>query len=417
MVPFQHKDERRKIIVYIIIIFIIQGVLLGTLYYNSIKSINNKVIAQNIAIISKAREKDEDLAKDIAAIITGKEKINENNLNEEGNILLKYSYDKELSYKDNPLVGNVAYKYTLFIIVMCLLILILIIVVIIYFINPLFKEIQYLTYRAENIVENKPIKKERTYKYRGSLDKFILKFSMMEERIYNNIELLNEEKINLKNIINDISHQLKTPLMALSMYNEILIDHRNMEDEDVDSFVNLSKEQLERMEWLVKTLLKYARLESNVVEYHKENFLLNNTVEESINPLIVKAEEKGQTLIFISDKEIYYYHDRNWLGEAFSNIIKNAIEHTGVNGKVEVGLEETPVTIRVWVKDNGEGIDKREIKKIFERFHKGENSLNPSSIGIGLCLSKSIVKAHDGDITVESELGIGSTFYITFIKK
>ncbi|MGL5694405.1 MAG: sensor histidine kinase, partial [Peptostreptococcaceae bacterium] len=97
-------------------------------------------------------------------------------------------------------------------------------------------------------------------------------------------------------------------------------------------------------------------------------------------------------------------------------IIKNAIEHTGENGTIEVGLEETPITIRIWVKDNGEGIDESEIKKIFNRFHKGQNSINPTSIGIGLCLSKSIVKSHNGDITVESELGKGSIFYITFIK-
>lgn len=416
MVPFQNKDERLKIIGAIIIIFIIQGLVFVIMYYNSIKSINNNIVSQNFAIINEINKKDKELAKKVVPIITGKVQISESDLNEGKKLLSPYSYDKDISYKYNPMIGNIIYKYNLLILLACVLTLVAIIIAVIKLINPLFKEINYLTYRAENIVENKAITKERPYKYRGSLDKFILKFYMMEERIYNSIELLQEEKINLKNIINDISHQLKTPLMAISMYNEILADHRNMDNEDVDNFINLSKEQLDRMEWLVKTLLKYARLESNVVKYHKEKLLLNNTIEESINPLRIKAEEKNQILIFTSDKDVYFYHDRKWLSEAFSNIIKNAIEHTKENGKIEVGLEETPVSIRVWIKDNGEGIHKTEIKKIFNRFHKGQNSINPTSIGIGLCLSKSIVKSHNGDITVESELGVGSTFYINFIK-
>nr|WP_261776658.1 MULTISPECIES: HAMP domain-containing sensor histidine kinase [Clostridium] len=238
----------------------------------------------------------------------------------------------------------------------------------------------------------------------------------MEDRIKNSIGLLQEEKINLKNIINDISHQLKTPLTALSMYNDIISDHREMNNEDLDNFINLSKDQLERMEWLVKTLLKYARLESNVVEYNKEMFSIKNTIEESINPLKVKAKNKNQSLILKCEKDIEYYHDRKWVSEAISNIVKNAIEHTENNGKIEINLYETPITITISIKDNGEGIEKEELKKIFNRFYKGETSINPTSIGIGLCLSKSIIKAHNGDITVESYLGKGSTFYITFLK-
>ncbi|MEW9935518.1 sensor histidine kinase [Clostridium butyricum] len=104
------------------------------------------------------------------------------------------------------------------------------------------------------------------------------------------------------------------------------------------------------------------------------------------------------------------------MSEAISNIIKNAIEHTGERGRIEITLEETPINIVIGIKDTGEGIDNNQLKKIFNRFHKGENSIDPTSIGIGLCLSKAIVRAHNGDITVESKLGVGSIFYITFIK-
>ncbi|WP_195986549.1 HAMP domain-containing sensor histidine kinase [Clostridium sp. D53t1_180928_C8] len=416
MIAFQNKDERLKIITYVFIALLIQGIVFYIIFYSSIKSINSRIINQNFSILSFVNNKDSNLARDIVPIITGKIISDSNSISNGEEILSKYSYDDSLNYKNNPLIGTSINRYMSLIGGVCIITLLIISGGIIWLINPLYKEIKYLTYRAETILENKNIEDEMNFKYRGSLDKFILKFSMMEERIHNSMSLLNEEKINLKNIINDISHQLKTPLMALSMYNEILTDHRNMEYEDIDNFIDSSNEQLDRMEWLVKTLLKYARLESNVVEYHKESFSLNNTIEESISPLKVKASEKKQELSFKYDKQINFYHDRKWIAEALSNIIKNAIEHTDVNGKIEVGVEETPITIRVYVKDNGEGIDKDEIKKIFNRFYKGENSINPTSIGIGLCLSKAIVKAHNGDITVESEVGKGSIFYITFIK-
>lgn len=416
MIAFQNKDERLKIILYISIALVFQTVIFSFIYYNSLKVINNKIIEENSIIISKINAVDKDLVKDIIPVITDKSITSEENIKEGKKILSLYSYGDNLSYKYNPLIGNIANKYISIITLIVCITLIVLVVGIVYLIDPLFKEINLLTHRAENIVENKDIENQKAYKYKGSLDKFIVKFEMMEERIYNNIDILKEEKLNLKNIINDISHQLKTPLMALSMYNEILKDHREMESEDVDNFINLSKEQLERMDWLVKTLLKYARLESNVVDYNKENLLLNNTIEESINPLLVRVKNKNQSLTFKAGNEVYFQHDRKWIAEALSNIIKNAIEHTKVGGKIEVGLQETPITVRVWIKDNGEGIEESEIKKIFNRFHKGQNSLNPTSIGIGLCLSKSIVKAHNGDITVESKLGEGSTFYITFIK-
>lgn len=416
MIPFQNNDERLKILWCVVVTLVLQSILISIVFYKSLDSVNRKVITQNFAIVDKVYEKDKDIIKDIVPIITGKYDINKESINNGADILSGYSYNYNLNHKQNPLIGDIGFKYIAIIISIITIITIIISLGILYLINPLFKEVKYLTYRAENIIEQKPLIKEKSYKYEGSLDKFITKFYMMEERINNSIYLLQEEKINLKNIINDISHQLKTPLMALTMYNDILNDHRNMDSDDIENFLTLSTEQLERMDWLVKTLLKYARLESNVVEYHKEYFLLNNTVEESINPLLIKANEKNQTLSFKSYKDVYLYHDKKWIAEGISNIIKNAIEHTGNGGKIEVGIEETPITVRVWVKDNGEGIDKKEIKKIFNRFHKGENSINPTSIGIGLCLSKSIFKAHNGDIAVESELGVGSTFYITFIK-
>ncbi len=413
MITLYYKDERVKLSLFILSAFIIQGIIFGVIYFNSILAINKDVITQNSSIIGELYLKDKELALEIIPIITGK---NLNNVEIGGKILSDYSYNTALKYNNNPVIGNVTQSTVLLFEILILVTFLILIIGSFIIMNPLYNEIKYLTHRAESIVENKIIHNDKHYSYRGSLDKFILKFNLMEDRIKNSIGLLQEEKINLKNIINDISHQLKTPLTALSMYNDIISDHREMNNEDLDNFINLSKDQLERMEWLVKTLLKYARLESNVVEYNKEMFSIKNTIEESINPLKVKAKNKNQSLILKCEKDIEYYHDRKWVSEAISNIVKNAIEHTENNGKIEINLYETPITITISIKDNGEGIEKEELKKIFNRFYKGETSINPTSIGIGLCLSKSIIKAHNGDITVESYLGKGSTFYITFLK-
>ena len=413
MVSLYYKDERKKVIAFIVGILLLQLIVFSIIFIFFLNKVNKNIITQNYSIIGTVAKEDINLAKSLVPIIT-KNTTSEVNLGKE--ILNPYSYNYSLKYFHNPLVPTIGYTYLIMLIVLFIATAFIINYGFIRIIDPLYKEIKYLTFRSENIVDNKIVDIERDFKYKGSLEKFSLKFSLMEDRIFNNINLLYEEKINLKNIIDDISHQLKTPLMALSMYNEILKDHKDMDDEDVDNFVDLSKDQLDRMEWLVKTLLKYARLESNVVTYRKENYPLNNTIEESMNPLRIKAAEKNQDLSFKCDKEVIFYHDRKWIGEATSNIIKNAIEHTPENGKVEITLEETPITIRIAIKDNGVGIEKSQLKKIFERFNKGENALNPKSIGIGLCLSKSIVKSHNGDITVESEVGVGSTFYITFLK-
>ncbi|ACD51855.1 histidine kinase [Clostridium botulinum] len=413
MITLYYKDERVKLSLFILSVFIIQGIIFGVIYFNSILAINKDVITQNSSIIGELYLKDKELALEIIPIITGK-KLNNVEIGEK--ILSDYSYNTALKYNNNPVIGNVTQSTVLLFEILILVTFLILIIGSFIIMNPLYNEIKYLTHRAESIVENKIIHNDKQYSYRGSLDKFILKFNLMEDRIKNSIGLLQEEKINLKNIINDISHQLKTPLTALSMYNDIISDHREMNNEDLDNFINLSKDQLERMEWLVKTLLKYARLESNVVEYNKEMFSIKNTIEESINPLKVKAKNKNQSLILKCEKDIEYYHDRKWVSEAISNIVKNAIEHTENNGKIEINLYETPITITISIKDNGEGIEKEELKKIFNRFYKGETSINPTSIGIGLCLSKSIIKAHDGDITVESYLGKGSIFYITFLK-
>lgn len=310
MSPLCYRDERIKIWIFIIIALIMEGMVFSLIHINSINNINRNIINNNNSIIGTIESKNPELVKDIIPIITNN-KVENASLGEE--ILSGYSYNYDLKYYNNPLINDVSKVVFVMIIILTLITIGIVIFGVLVILNPLYKKLKYLTYRAENIVENKFFDNSLKVDYTGSLSKFELRFNEMEERIKNNLTLLQNEKINLKNIINDISHQLKTPLMALQMYNEILKDYKNMSDEEIENFILLSNEQLQRMEWLVKTLLKYARLESNVVEYHKDNISLNNTINESINPLRVKAEEKNQRIIFENEDEVIFYHDRKWI--------------------------------------------------------------------------------------------------------
>ena len=211
----------------------------------------------------------------------------------------------------------------------------------------------------------------------GDFYVFYNKFTHMGERLESALKDLQDEKINLKDIINDISHQLKTPLSALIAYNDILKNHENMDVETKSKFIEMTSEQLDRMDWLITTLLKYARIESNAVSYNKEMIPLSESIRYAIAPLKLSADNKNQNIELDINSEGYYFHDKKWIAESLSNIIKNAIEHTDINGKIKITLEETPMSISITISDNGEGIEKTELKNIFKRFYKGKNSINP----------------------------------------
>ena len=143
---------------------------------------------------------------------------------------------------------------------------------------------------------------------------------------------------------------------------------------------------------------------------------LSESIKYAVAPLKVSANDKNQSIELALNSEGYYFHDKKWIAEGLSNIIKNAIEHTSIDGEIKIILEETPMSISITIGDNGEGIDECELKNIFKRLYKGKNSINPKSVGIGLSLSKKIIEAHGGSINVKSKLEKGTIFNIIFLK-
>lgn len=410
---FFKNEEFRSITYRFIILQII--ILLGCyfIFISGINGLNRKYIEHNKVIAARLIAMDTSAKEDIIKVFI--KDVSAEEIKASETELDDYGYNSNLDVYKNPVI----YRYqnhTAFVMV-CLLLSagVAAYLLTIRKLLNIFNKIKEFSRAAEQIVEGK-FEKNFPDNREGDFYIFGHQFNMMSKRLKESLDKLKEEKLYLKNIIADISHQLKTPLAALVMFNSIMESDENMEWTERENFLKKSAEQLSKMEWLIKNLLKLARLEAGAVEFKLEDNKLSSTIDKSVTFLELMAEEKEQSVIVKGDSEIMLSHDSEWTAEALINLIKNSIEHTQKGGKIEIETEETPLSVQIIIKDNGEGISQSELPKIFKRFYKGENSTNPSSIGIGLALSKSIIEGQRGSITAQSEVGKGTVFYITFLK-
>lgn len=217
----------------------------------------------------------------------------------------------------------------------------------------------------------------------------------------------------LKGTVSDISHQLKTPLAALSMYQEI-IQNEPGNTETVKTFSQKSTAALGRIEHLIKTLLKLTRLDAGGIEFHKSEYMIGEVVSQSVEELSDRAKNENKELQISGNQKDIIRCDMEWTREAVGNIVKNALDHTKAGGMIQISWDETPLMFRISVSDNGDGINEEDIHHIFKRFYRSKKSLDTQGIGLGLPLAKSIVEGQGGTISVQSEIGAGTTFVLSF---
>lgn len=240
-------------------------------------------------------------------------------------------------------------------------------------------------------------------------------FNQMAERLENALNQLNKEKVFLKDTLVNISHQLKTPITSMSLFTEVLSNNPSMDKDEVEKIAYKIRSSVYSMEWLIRKLLKLAKIEGGVVEYKKINSSLKETIENALEPLLISIEEKRINLQ-LKLQEGVYPHDKGWTSEALTNIIKNSIEHISDYGEISIFYENNSIYHKISISDNGTGINKEDLPHIFERFYKGKHTIkSKDSIGIGLALSKSIIEGQGGFLEVESIKYKGSKFTITFL--
>ncbi|MFC4401958.1 sensor histidine kinase [Gracilibacillus xinjiangensis] len=225
---------------------------------------------------------------------------------------------------------------------------------------------------------------------------------------------LEQERVKLNNAISDISHQIKTPLTSMMVMADLLGSHELDESKRME-FTHNIQNQLERMEWLVTTLLKLAKIDAGVVQFKKEPYSVTELVNKAVESVMIPIDIKEQYLQIKGEENVILTGDLNWTKEAIINILKNCVEHTEEKGSITISYADNTLYTLITIEDNGKGIAKSDLPYIFKRFYKGKDG-SDDSVGIGLAMAYSIITNQQGDIEVYSKEGEGTQFQLKFYK-
>ena len=234
----------------------------------------------------------------------------------------------------------------------------------------------------------------------------------MTVRLREQQQKLISDKEYLADSLADISHQILTPLTSINLLVERL-SASGLTDECSHQLTNELYGLLDRIDWLITTLLKISKLDAGTVQFNKETVSLEVLINKSCAPLLIPIELRGQELIIRAEGN--FYGDSAWTSEAVGNIVKNCMEHTPDGGKIEIEAAENALYSEIIIKDNGTGISPEDLPHIFERFYKGKDS-DGKSFGIGLALSRMIIAGQKGTVKAENRKNTGAMFTLRFYK-
>ncbi len=227
-------------------------------------------------------------------------------------------------------------------------------------------------------------------------------------------QMLAQEKEQIKTLISDISHQIKTPIAAANTFAELLSDGE-LSAEERTEYITTLQMSLGKLTFLTNSLIKMSRLESGIISLKPEKNSLNEIVLQAVKTVYAKAKEKGILITFECDQTFEAVLDFNWTAEAISNVIDNAVKYTPQGGFVRLQITEYPSFLRLDISDSGVGIPEEEQAKIFGRFYRGKQSVGTDGVGIGLYLTREIINKQNGYMKVSSDEN-GSTFSM-FLRK
>lgn len=271
--------------------------------------------------------------------------------------------------------------------------------------SQMYKDIRAASEAVEKIMRGEAMD-EALLTQEGDLNALVSRLSLLADRLTGAARRHDQDRQAMKRFVEDVSHQLKTPLSAL----RLSIEARQLHDEDPTLSQCLL--HIDRMTFLIQSLLKLARLEAGAVQMSREDALLRLTAESAAEALLSTLTQRGQRVLITGDLDAHVRHDPRWLREALENILKNACEHSPKGAQIRVILEGCEDGARIRIRDAGDGIRPAALAQLFDRFYRAPDSKSTSGVGIGLPLAKLIVDAHRGDLSARNMEDGGAEFVI-----
>lgn len=368
------------------------------------QNINERIVGK---LVNKYPQSESDIVKSVYSESEEYENIGQN-------ILKKYGYDENYN-----MIRNINFqqhlKYFLvnnlivFVVVMTLMMLILSNLM-----KYVFSKLKIISKNIEDIIHNK-YEIEDDFKEEGVLNRINSDLNKLSRSLNLKIKNINKEKESIKELVTDISHQLKTPLASLKLYNSLLLEEE-LDEEDRIEFLTTNKMSINKLHNLIDSLVNISRLEASMISIKKEDKSIKQTLTKAIDSVKAKANLKNIKISVTDFEDKIILHDSKWTEESIFNILENGVKYTHDNGKIEVSLQETINFIRIDIKDNGIGIDKSEFNNIFKRFYRSEKVEEVEGSGVGLYLSRKIIESQGGNIIVSSKIGQGSKFSLFLTK-
>lgn len=403
----KNKIELKKALIKSIVAIILISIIFGLFQYYQYKVYSNNFNNKVGQLISKI--------KDEYPEIDNNELIQIINSEDDIDIDLFKDYGIELD-KDALVLENDRYfnKFLALNLIILIILALAILIIFMKYNHSKDKKLNEITKYIEEI-------NNRNYKL-DIEDNTEDELSILKNEVYKTTVMLKEvaensvkDKVNLKDSLSDISHQLKTPLTSITIMIDNILDNPEMDKETRIEFVKDIKREIININFLVNSILKLSKLDANSIKFINKEISLQEIVNESIKNVSVLCDLKNVEIIQEPSKEIKVNCDLKWQVEAITNILKNCVEHSKENSKIDITYEENKIYSKIEIRDYGVGIEKEDLPHIFERFYKGKNSSN-ESIGIGLALAKSIIESNNGYIDVESKINKGAMFTIKYFK-
>lgn len=245
----------------------------------------------------------------------------------------------------------------------------------------------------------------------GEYSALVSKIKQIQEVLENHARSAETEKEQVKSLVSNMSHQLKTPLANLSLYAEIL-GKSELSKERKNEFFSKMQRQIEKLNWMVESLSKMVKLEQNLDDFEIKNTKIRQTILDSVDTVYEKLEKKDIQLDMESFEDRFLYHNRKWTVEVFVNLLENAIKYTEKGGFISIRVKSYELYTEIQISDNGRGIRQEELTDIFKRFYRSPEVENVEGSGIGLYLCNLILEKEKGYITAISEYGKGSCFSV-----